>query len=555
QKAVADYTAADSVALVEAAGVLESLGAVDADLLDRLEASDEARVRAVAARILARSADPVADASERLARLLADPHPRPRLEAVVACANRPAADSLRLALTALDADPDRFVEYSLAQAVFALEDHWLPALRKGDTEFEKPTHLAFVLETYGGEVSADLARKTLAGPLTPVDRGRLLAVLARVGNAADLGMVFAEAVQSEDAELIVALAESAETRRMIPATAFATDLRTLLSSASSELRRVAFRLAGLWKAAPLAKEAEEVTRDAAAPAALRVAAMGALARLDREAAVSALRPLVREGDTPMALRRPALEALAVADLPGTATALAGMITDAEQKEKGFSLLPILLRANGGPSALAAALESGTAPDAVTAQEILAAMNRLGRRDGKLTPLLNQMIGRQSGAPEYDPARVAAVVTAIREGKGDAKRGAEVYHMAQLACTACHQIGDEGGVIGPSLNGVGAGMPLDQIVESILWPDRQIKEGFQAVALTTKTGSVISGYIEREGDDIVWYRDAATPWIKPLASKDIASREAIPTLMPPQLTDSLTDEQFLDLVAYLASLKG
>jgi putative heme-binding domain-containing protein len=188
----------------------------------------------------------------------------------------------------------------------------------------------------------------------------------------------------------------------------------------------------------------------------------------------------------------------------------------------------------------------------TAQEILNAMNRLGRTDAKLTPLLNQAIGRQSGAPEYDPERVAAVVGAIREGKGDAKRGAEVYRMAQLACVACHQIGDEGGVIGPALNGVGAGMPLDQIVESILWPNRQIKEGFQAVAFTTTAGAAITGYVERESDDIVWYRDTATPWIKPLAKKDIASREVIPTLMPPHLTASLTDEQFLDLVAYLAS---
>jgi putative heme-binding domain-containing protein len=201
------------------------------------------------------------------------------------------------------------------------------------------------------------------------------------------------------------------------------------------------------------------------------------------------------------------------------------------------------------------LVSSTAPDSATAQEILNAMNRLGRTDAKLTPLLNQAIGRQSGAPDYDPGRVAAVVTAIREGRGDAKRGAEVYRMAQLACTACHRVGDEGGVIGPSLNGVGAGMPLDQIIESILWPDRQIKEGFQAVAFTTTTGAAIIGYIEREGDDIVWYRNTATPWIVPLAKKDIESREAIPTLMPPQLTTSLTDAEFLDLVAYLASLKG
>lgn len=554
-KAIAEYTAADKVALVEAAGVLESLGAVDASLLDRLQASDEPRVRAVVARIIARSANPIPDASDRLARLLTDPHPRARLEAVVACANRPEADSLRLALTVLDAAPDRFVEYSLSQAIFALEEHWLPALQAGGAGFEKPAHLAFVLETYGGEVSADLARKTLSGTLAPADRSRLLAVLAQVGNGADLGMVFSHAVQSEDADLIATLAESAGTRRMIPTTPFEEDLRKLLSSKLIDLRRAAFRLAGFWKAIPLTAEADHVTRDEAAPIPLRVAAMSALAKLDGKVAVATLRPMLLDKNTPIELRRSALESLAVADLTGTAATVANMITDADKKEDGFSLLPVLLASNGGPPALAATLQSGSAPDAVTAQEILNAMNRLGRNDAKLTPLLNQAIGRQSGAPEYDPARVAAVVTAVREGKGDAARGAEVYRMAQLACVACHQIGDEGGVMGPALNGLGAGMPLDQIVESILWPDRQIKEGFQAVAFTTKTGSVISGYIEREGEDIVWYRDTATPWIKPLAIKDIASREAIPTLMPPQLTASLTDEQFLDLVAYLASLKG
>jgi putative heme-binding domain-containing protein len=93
------------------------------------------------------------------------------------------------------------------------------------------------------------------------------------------------------------------------------------------------------------------------------------------------------------------------------------------------------------------------------------------------------------------------------------------------------------------------------VESILWPDRQIKEGYQAVAFTTTAGAAITGYVEREGDDIVWYRNTVTPWIVPLSKKDIATREIIPTLMPAGLTHSLTEEQLRDLVAYLASLKG
>lgn len=545
----------ESVALVEAAGVIEALGAADAALLDRLQASAEPHVRAVAARILARSAKPLPDAAARLAKLLVDPHPRPRLEAVIACANRPEPDSLKLALTALDAAPDRFVEYALSQAVFALEKLWLPALQSGGAGFAKPAHLAFVLETYGGKISADLARAELSQNLRPNDRRRLLTVLARLGTPADLDSVFAHAVAQADARLLTALAEAAKTRRVVPKGTLAPSFSKLLAADSAEVRIAALRLAGLWKVTALAESAERLALDPAVPEPLRIAAISALAPLRGPATAETLRSFVTTPTHPVTVRHAALEALAAADLAEAARTLSSRMAEKETTADAFALLPTLLAAPRGPAALAAALESGSPPDAATAQEILTAMNRLGRTDPKLTPLLNRAVGRQSGAPEYDPERVATVVAAVRAGKGDAKKGAEVYRLAQLACVACHRVGDAGGVMGPSLNGVGAGMPLDQIVESILWPDRQIKEGFQAVAFTTKVGAAITGYIEREGEDIVWYRDTATPWIKPLAKKDIASREPIPTLMPPGLTASLSEQQFLDLVAYLASLKG
>lgn len=550
---VADLDAGEGVALVEAAGVIESFGAVDAALLDRLQASDEARVRAVVGRILARSAEPFPDAEKRLEKLLADPHPRPRLEAVIACANRPGAESLKLALSALDAGSDRFVEYSLAQAVFALEEHWLPALREGRTSFAKADHLAFVLETYGGEISAGLARGALLTGLVEDDPKRILAVLARLGNSEDLDRVLAHAARSNDADLLDALGEAAKSRGVRPRAPVESPLGDLLASDDPTLRTAAARLAGLWKTPALLPAIEASAFAPDTPPALRSAALVAFAQIRGREASEPLCALVADAKSPADLRRAALEALSIADRESAARTVAALLT--EDRSGALVLLPPLLSRPGGPAALAAAFEAGTPPDAAIAQEVLTAMNRLGRTDAKLTPLLNHAVGRQGGAPDYDPARVAAVVAAVREGKGDAAKGAEVYQMAQLACVACHQIGDKGGVIGPSLNGVGAGMPLDQIVESLLWPDRQIKEGYQAIAFATAKGASITGYIERESEDIVWYRDAATPWIKPLTKKDIVSREAIPTLMPPGLTASLTDQQFIDLVAYLASLKG
>lgn len=546
---------AEHVALVEAAGVLESLGKVDAFILDRLKRSDEPRVRAVTARIIGRSDQAFADEEKILAELLADPHPRPRLEAVIACANLPGVESLQLALSALDAEPDRFVEYSLAQAVFALEEDWKKPLQEGSLTFAKPAHLAFVLETYGGEVSANLARRALQGDLAPSDRARLLVVLARLGGPEDLGGILTEAAKTGDIALLEALAEATRTRGVVPKPLAEDSLVVLMTAKNETTAAAGIRLAGLWKVAGLGEAVAAIAMDEKASIAVRRDALVSLARIRGAAATESLKSLLINRDASDAIRPAALEALALADRNAAATAVAAQLSSEPDRPTALALLPTLLAVNGGPAALAAALESGTPPDAATAQEILTAMNRLGRTDAKLTPLLNRAIGRQSGAPEYDPDKVAKIVAAVREGKGDAKRGAEVYQMAQLACTACHRVGDAGGVIGPSLNGVGAGMPLDQIVESILWPDRQIKEGYQAIAFTTKAGASITGYIEREGDDLVWYRDTGTPWIKPLEKKEIASRETIPTLMPPGLTTSLSEEQFVDLVAYLASLKG
>lgn len=543
--------ARDALALVDAAGVLESLGAVTPGLLDLLESSPEPRARAVVARIISRSANPVSGSLDRLARLIADPHPRPRLEAVVACANVPEPDSLRLALGALNYESDRFLDYAISQTVIALEPHWWPALESGELTFQDPAHLAFALETRGGDDAADFAR----GIATTGDHPRLWLTLARLGNTGDMGSVLSRAARTRDAALLEALAIAAENRGIVPEKADGVSLAKLVADADPDISALSLRLAGWWKVTELAGEARRLLLDDATPVALRSTAALAVSQLTgRQEAAATLRSLVIHSAKPVALRRAAIDALARADLPAAAMTAVELAKNRKHDASTAELLPVLLSRSGGPAALAAVFEKDP-PDSAVAQEVLNAMNRLGRTDSKLTLILNHAIGRQTGAPPYDAARVAAIVGEIRAGKADVKRGREIFLQPQLACMACHRVGDAGGVIGPSLNGVGAGLPLDQIVESILWPDRQIKEGFQAVAFTTRSGAAITGYIEREGDDMVWYRNTTTPWILPLAKKDIASREAIPTLMPAGLTHSLKEEELRDLAAYLASLKG
>ena len=66
----------------------------------------------------------------------------------------------------------------------------------------------------------------------------------------------------------------------------------------------------------------------------------------------------------------------------------------------------------------------------------------------------------------------------------------------MGCAACHKIGDSGGIIGPDLSAVGSGVPGERIVTEVLWPTRQVKDGFSLTLLTLKDGSVLQGYLIR-----------------------------------------------------------
>jgi mono/diheme cytochrome c family protein len=51
------------------------------------------------------------------------------------------------------------------------------------------------------------------------------------------------------------------------------------------------------------------------------------------------------------------------------------------------------------------------------------------------------------------------------------------------CFLCHQLGDEGGPIGPPFDGMGARLSADRIRRGILLPSADTAEGYAAMAGT------------------------------------------------------------------------
>ena len=138
-------------------------------------------------------------------------------------------------------------------------------------------------------------------------------------------------------------------------------------------------------------------------------------------------------------------------------------------------------------------------------------------------------------------------------KGDAKKGKELYlNTKLLACATCHQMEGVGGSVGPDLTRIWDTMTVEKILESIVAPSKEIKEGYQAYRLTTTDSKVYSGLKVKEDATEVIIRDA-TGRDHRVAKDEVESLAASKlSLMPDNVVSQITYDQFIDLLAFLKS---
>jgi len=120
--------------VLEALGVLQAHAGVRPALLDALQSSSDFRIRAYAARVAGEWSNQLPDVQARLAKAIADKHPRVRLEAVVALSHVGGQTSLRNALGAVEQPSDKFLDYALKQTV----RHLAPTAGKVAAELSAP---------------------------------------------------------------------------------------------------------------------------------------------------------------------------------------------------------------------------------------------------------------------------------------------------------------------------------------------------------------------------------------------------------------------------------
>ena len=136
--------------------------------------------------------------------------------------------------------------------------------------------------------------------------------------------------------------------------------------------------------------------------------------------------------------------------------------------------------------------------------------------------------------------------------GDSGAGLKVFDRL---CQSCHQVQDKGIAFGPDLTEIGSKLSRDGLYTSIIYPNAGISFGYEGYVVTLTDQSKDVGYIVSQTEQTIDLRKMGgitTTYQR----KDIIAIEALEnSLMIEGLTNAMTEQEFVDLVSYLESLKG
>ncbi len=166
--------------------------------------------------------------------------------------------------------------------------------------------------------------------------------------------------------------------------------------------------------------------------------------------------------------------------------------------------------------------------------------------GAAAPYLSTLLG--PGSPSAEERNKA--LQALADMPGDAGNGREVFARS---CTACHKIGELGREYGPDLVQTAPKRTKFQLAQSIIDPNAEVDEKYVSTAVLTSDGRTITGLLVSESDVELVLFDGKD--LQSIATADIEERHRLKqSSMPEGLAASLAPAEFLDVLAFLATLK-
>ena len=563
-------------------------------LLPLLGDSDS-EVRAQAAKVLGERRHD--EAYLGLVRLLRDPSPRVRFFAAMGLGKLGHQEVTEPILQMLrdNADQDAYLRHAGVMALVWLND--VTALMAAAKEpsssvrlaallalrrLERPEVAAFLYDSDPALV-LEAARAIYDLPITSA-----LSQLASLISRADLPPPVMRRVLNANFQL-------GKLENALSLTDFAAQ-----KTASEALRAEALELLGQWptpalrdpvvglwrlkhardrRPASIAVRSELSNIFQTAPESVRIAAARTAALLDINQAGPALFDLLKDTKLSPDLRVESLKALAALKDSRLAEAVAIAAGDPNELLRTEALpWQAQFKPADALSQVAAVLEKGSVIEKQAALNTVASLDNPVAETILLGWLDNLMAGQIPKELQLDLIEAAAkrpapaikdklsqfesrraksdALSAYRETLfgGHAQAGKKIFfERADVACLRCHKINGEGGEVGPELKGIGTSKTREYLLESILFPNKDIAVGYETVVVKTKNGNSYAGRVKNETERELLVISPEDGLVV-LAKSQLQSRERSLSAMLPELGTILSKRDLRDLVEFLASLK-
>jgi len=541
---------------LEALWVYQGLDKFHPQLFEQLIASKDPKYRAAALRVLYHRIDEFPSALAVLKKSIQDPNAQVRLWAVSCLSELSGPEPVQVALQALDKEVDEDLDFALWSLVREHQDAWLPAFESGDMALkDQPKQLLFAARALGKRIGLPEIFAALEnGKLSGSQATEAIDFISRTGNAKDLGLLFASSqkegrsVEYQTA-VLDGLIQARQQRKLQPEGDLTSVVKLVETDKTAIVQRAAV-LAGMWKIQPARQAlAKSFQKEGQTDAMLRTTAEG-LRYFGGQETIKLFEDTAQKGKSYASRAIAAIE-LAKLNPERGANAAVTVLASSKDGTDPFGIYDTFLRTPKTTSALTTALKDSELPRDIAITGVQRAETS-GKNPQELIKAIRAAADLKPMTQQLSAEAMAALVKRV-ETEGDPYRGEKVYRRGTLQCTICHAIGGSGGVIGPDLVSIGSSAPVDYLIESLLNPNAKVKEGYHMTMVTTKSGESFAGGLASESDRELVVRDNAGV-LHPIAKNQIASKQVTNiSMMPPGLTASLREDEFVDLVRFMSEL--